>query len=145
MTRVLSKIQISIVAAVAACFSCNGLLPETSVVGTYVAYEYEHNIDTLELLPNSLYHRKIVNKKNQLIYEAYERWSFEKNGVVDLEQFLINYDDDFDRFPELSCDVSGGFQVEINTYGATARFCTGPAKSLDEFCYYRISKKRDTK
>lgn len=118
--------------------SCVELFEEDEVYGYYVPVSYKNTFDTIQLKPNSIYHRKLYDKSNKMVLETTGSWKFEKGHRIILRGFYLNLDQDLDKFPYLASDTSMEVDSYFETKGGVIRFCVG--YTMDENCYTLIAK-----
>lgn len=116
--------------------SCNDHFDEKEVYGYYVPLGYRNTFDTIQLRPDSAYHRKVYDKSHRLVLEMDGRWKFETNHRIILNRFYLNLDDDLAKYTSSAFDTS----IEMNSYFETKRgliqFCVGYYEG--ENCYQKI-------
>lgn len=116
--------------------SCDDFFEEQEVYGFYTPVNYKNNFDTIHLMPNNFYHRKVYDKNKKLLLEKNGKWSMENSSRIIIHDFYLNLDDDLIRFPD---NVNENGMV-INTYfetsNKTIQFCIG--YYVDQNCYRKI-------
>jgi hypothetical protein len=116
--------------------SCFSNFEKNEIIGIYVPMNYKNNFDTICLLPNFTYKRSIYNKKNKLIFTNKGNWFIEKGKVIDFDNFIVNFDEDYLRYPETLKDTSNNWKVTIEIKHENIEFCIGYYQG--EYCYRKI-------
>ena len=91
--------------------SCIATPQKKDMIGTYVAQDYVNTIDTLRLMANGIYERKVYTKNKELALHTHNEWDLGNDGELVLHAFFFNLDRDLSKFPELTSD--SGYQMNI--------------------------------
>lgn len=87
-----TKIRLLSIFISCALCSCEAEVNEHEIAGTYVIKGLKNNADTLVLLKNGLYNRKLYSKtENRTIFENTNKWRFKDQDLI-LYDFLIDED-----------------------------------------------------
>ena len=104
--------------------------------GTYVPIGYKNTLDSIELKPQEIYHRKVYNKTGKKVLDMNGKWVLKSDNEVQFYSFFLNLDRDVSQFPELLKDTSGGVSTIFQSKDKTIQFCIGYYP--DSNCYKRI-------
>jgi len=116
--------------------SCVEHVKESQVYGYYTPLGYRNTFDTIHLMSNSVYHRKVYDQNNKLVLEMDGRWNLERASSVHFVPFYLNLDDDLVQFPHSVDDTSGGWGGSLKTINGKIRFCVG--HYVDSNCYQKL-------
>lgn len=116
--------------------SCDEHFEEHELYGYYAPIGYTNTYDTIQLKPDSIYHRTVYDKNNKLILKIDGSWKFKDRHRILFEGFYLNLDRDLVKFPELVSDTN----MAVNTYFETRKgvivFCVGYFDN--ENCYRKV-------
>lgn len=118
--------------------SCVEHFEEKEVYGYYTPVDYKNNFDTIQLQPESVYHRKVYDKNKKLLFEMSGKWKLESSHRIILSNFYMNLDDDLVKFPENVNDTTGGVNTTFETHNGKIQFC-GVGHHPDGNCYRKIN------
>lgn len=115
----------------------NNFFFEVEVIGTYTPVDYENNFDTIQLLSDYTYKRSIYGKNNNLILKTKGHWHLEDLQVLYFEPFIVNFDDDYSKYPNsLLTDTFGSYPGDLSLKSNNIQFCTGGYEF--QYCYRKI-------
>ncbi len=114
----------------------NNFFFEVEVIGTYTPVDYKNNFDTIQLLSDHTYNRSIYGKNNKLILKTKGHWHLGDFHMLDFDPFLVNFDDDFLKYPESLSDSLNGWYGDLSLKGNHIQFCTGHFEF--QYCYRKI-------
>ncbi len=114
----------------------NNFFFEVEVIGTYTPVDYENNFDTIQLLSDHTYQRRIYGKNNKLILKTKGRWRFRDFHMLDFDPFLVNFDQDYLKYPESLSDSLSGWYGDLSLKSSNIQFCTGNFEF--QYCYRKI-------
>lgn len=121
--------------------SCTDNFTEKEVIGYYVPTDYNNTYDTIELMENGKYHRKVYDKRKKLILNIMSKYELRNGGSkIYFNSYFLNLDRDLEQFPELANDTTGGAELIIEKASNTIQFCTGylSASLPDQNCYHKL-------
>jgi hypothetical protein len=117
--------------------SCKERFTNDEMIGTYVPIGYKNNLDTIQIKPQGLYHRRVFDKTNKLVLEMEGTWKLvTQNSQIQIEPFYLNLDDDLVKFPDNVRDTSMVIIKNLETQNGTIQFCVGYYEG--ENCYRKI-------
>ncbi|MES2389090.1 MAG: hypothetical protein V4543_13900 [Bacteroidota bacterium] len=129
---------ISLAFALLICFACTKQFEESELYGVYVPVGYKNNYDTIVLLKNGQYNRKVYDKKNRLLLNMRGQWDLKNGKEIALHSFYLNTDDDLVKFPYLVNDTTGGTGDYLHITNDKTEFCTNYFEN-DKNCYCKVS------
>jgi len=104
-------------------------------VGTYAAINYINTTDTIYVLSNNVYARKVYDKEGRLVLNM--KSSLEMNGdEIVFHSFFLNLDRDIIQYPELLSDTVMEMNVSVERSFLKVQFCTGYLEG--ENCYSKV-------
>ena len=106
-----------------------------SLSGTYVPDGFRNNYDTITLKPDGSYRRIVCDSSRKLIRSIQGTWTVD-GGMLSIEHFYLNLDDDLTRFPESAMDDSTHIKRVFDDRDGRPGFCVGYLPG--ENCYWRI-------
>lgn len=121
--------------------SCTDNFTEREVIGYYVPLDYNNTYDTIQLMKNGKYHRKVYDKRKKLILNIISNYELRNEGSkIYFNSYFLNLDRDLEQFPELTDDTTGEAELIIEKVGNTIQFCTGylSASLPDQNCYQKV-------
>jgi len=124
-----------------AVYSCTGNFKEKEVIGYYVPIGYNNTYDTIQLMEEGKYHRKVYDKKKKLILNIMSNYKLRSGGSkIYFNSYFLNLDRDLEKFPELANDTLGGAELVIEKIDNTLQFCTGylSASLPNQNCYHKL-------
>ena|SRR5690554_491555 len=124
-------------------FSCTESYTEDEVVGVYTPIDYEKNYDTITLLKNGHYNRKVYNLNKEMLLSMEGKWSFynDNKNQIRLYSFYLNLDDDLKNNPSLVKDTSGTNLIVLEYINDNLGFCVG--YFANQNCYQKQSKSQN--
>ena len=117
---------------------CGSDFNEKQILGKYVPVNYQNTYDTIWLMEDSTYLRKLYDKNKILVLFQRAKFEYLGGNIIQLYSVFENYDRDLVLYPELSIDTMGGMQCELLIYNQAIHFCIGMQPDLREFCYKKI-------
>lgn len=118
--------------------SCDEHFEADDLYGYYAPALYKNTFDTIQLKPDSIYHRKVYDKNNKLVLEMNGNWQLERNNIIHFTPFYLNLDVDLSKFPQSVNDTSGGWQGRLETRNGVIGFCVGYFAKIDTNCYRKV-------
>lgn len=116
--------------------SCDEHFEAEELYGYYAPVGYKNTFDTIQLKPDSVYHRKVYDKNSELVLEMNGKWQIERNNILHFTPFYLNLDVDLAKFPQSVNDTSGGWQGRLETRKGVIGFCVGYFEN--ENCYRKV-------
>ena len=119
--------------------SCAQSFSNQEVLGTYVPAGYKNNFDTVQLLNDGQFKRKIYDQNKKLVLENKGTWVIASNSKIKFKKFYLNLDEDFTLIQESNkklIDGYGDVEVVLETHNDTIQFCVGYYQG--ENCYQKI-------
>ena len=116
--------------------ACDEHFETKEVYGSYTPIGYKNSYDTIQLKPDSVYHRRIYNKNHKLVLEMDGKWVLERSHIIHFIPFYLNLDIDLVKFPKSVTDTSGGWGGSLETQSGNIQFCVG--YYIDSNCYRKI-------
>lgn len=116
--------------------SCDNSYTAKELYGSYAAVGYINTYDTIELKPQDIYHRKVYDKNNKLVFEMDGKWGLQGSNILHFNSYFLNLDRDVSKFPELLTDTSMTVSTYFETRKGVIGFCTG--YGIDSNCYRKI-------
>ena len=116
--------------------SCDQHFEEEELYGYYSPVGYKNNFDTIQLMPQGVYHRKVYDKNNKLLLESDGKWKLENKSAVHFDSFYLNFDDDLVKFPDNVKDSSAGWRGSLESRDNAIEFCVGHYQG--ENCYRKV-------
>lgn len=121
-------------------FFSSCIYEEKELLGIYVPASYINTFDTIQLMVNGNYNRKLYDRNHNLVLEMNGKWSVSSDVITFEHPYYNNYDIDLIQFPEYINDTIGNGLGYIWKRGNKLEFCIGNyAVDLpDQNCYVRI-------
>jgi hypothetical protein len=116
--------------------SCDEYFNERDLYGYYVPIGYVNTFDTIQLKPNSLYHRVVYDKNSKLLLKMEGQWIFKGGNRIVLNSLYLNLDDNLVEFPESANDTTTEMDAYFKTKGGHIQFCVG--QYVDSNCYQKL-------
>jgi len=118
--------------------ACDEHFERDELYGYYAPALYNNTFDTIQLRPDSMYHRKLYDKNNKLVLEINGKWWIERNNIIRFNSFFLNLDRDVTKFPNLLEDTSSNGGGMLETRNGVIGFCVGYFAKIDTNCYRKI-------
>ena len=121
-------------------YSCTNNFTEKEVIGTYVPVDYKQTFDTIILMKNGIYHRKVYDRNKTLMIDMKSQYKIQANGSILFYSYFLNLDRDLVKFPELIKDTLGGGSFILEKIDGKIGFCTGYASASlpNQNCYHKV-------
>jgi hypothetical protein len=136
------KILLSITTSILICISCTQKFTEDNIIGVYVPEQFVNTKDTLNIMKNGRYSRKIYNRNGKLLLSMKGGWNFSNkdNNSIHFRPYFTNLDRDLDVFPELLADTAGGWVVDLVKDYKQLKFCMEDYQDDkgEPICYLKI-------
>ncbi len=110
--------------------------PQESYMGTYAAVSYTNTKDTIYILSQDVYVRKVYDRNGQLALNMKSSWEVTSDGI-NFHSFFLNLDRDIIQYPELLFDTVMDMNVSVKKNILKIRFCTGYLENQN--CYVKLN------
>lgn len=122
--------------------SCIEHFEEREIYGYYTPIDYKNSFDTIQLLPDGVYHRKVYDRNKKLLLEMNGKWTLKDNENLQFDPFYLNLDDDLVKFPEQVKDTTGGWAGNLEANNGKIQFCVGyyAPKLSNQNCYCKLNQ-----
>jgi hypothetical protein len=120
--------------------ACDEHFEEKELYGYYAPTLYNNTFDTIQLKPDSVYHRKVYDKNNKLVLDMEGKWEFKDRHRIVFDGFFLNLDRDLVKFPDLVKDTDMAMDTYFETRKGVIGFCVGYFAEIDTNCYRKIKK-----
>ncbi len=117
--------------------SCTNSFTEKEMIGTYSPLDYKNTYDTIRLLENGVYHRKVYDKNKKLVLDQVSNYELRNGGSkIYFHSYFLNFDRDLVQFPELVNDPIGGLETPLERVNNKIQFCAG--YEIYSNCYQKL-------
>lgn len=115
--------------------SCVHNYTKQELQGIYIPIGNKNNSDSIQLLNNGTFKRKIYDKNKKLVLEAEGTWQMNANKIK-FKKFYLNLDQDFAEGNTKLDDGYYDIETVLETSNNTIQFCVGYYER--ENCYLKI-------
>ncbi|MGN7784737.1 hypothetical protein ACTJIJ_09430 [Niabella sp. 22666] len=107
-----------------------------SYIGTYTAVNYTNTKDTIYILKENVYVRKVYDRSGHLALSMKSSWEIANDGIT-FHSFFLNLDKDIIQYPELLSDTGMDMNVFVEKKLSKTQFCTGYLDNQN--CYLKLN------
>lgn len=120
--------------------SCLNSFKKEEVLGIYSPVDYKNCFDTIQIIENGTYFRKVYDIQKKIVLDMKGEWRFydENKRQFVFSSYYFNFDDDLIKFPE-SIKNRGSYVVNIERNNGRIEFCVGiySADLPNQQCYQK--------
>lgn len=110
---------------------------ESHFTGTYVIEDLTLSSDTLWILPDGVFSRKVYDQYGVLRLDIEGSW--EKSGLdIDMNKFFLNIDRDLSLYPELVNDTNSSVIMPLTRTQGKPSLCPGYNGVFNKLCFIKI-------